>query len=146
MSLPDPKTEVAIPTGADPDDYVSGADFNAVLAALVEAPTWHLVGGSGEPAFTNSWVNYGSAWQVARFTKDHTGRVFLGGVVKSGSAAAIFTLPVGYRPAAAQLIAIVISTGLVLGYLQIEADGVVGAYGTGVGTLTSMCGVSFATN
>jgi hypothetical protein len=62
---------------------------------------WHLVGAAGEPAFQNSWVNYGGAYAPAAFRKMPDGTVRLRGTVKSGTnASAIFTLPVGYRPAA----------------------------------------------
>lgn len=61
---------------------------------------WHVVGDSGEPAFENSWVNYGGAEQVARFTKDDAGVVHVQGLVKSGTIGnvPIFTLPSDYRP------------------------------------------------
>lgn len=59
---------------------------------------WHVVGsGGGEPAFLNSWVNFGSDHAVAAFYKQPNGWVRLKGLVKSGSST-IFTLPVGYRP------------------------------------------------
>lgn len=63
---------------------------------------WHLVGTTGEPAFQNSWVNYGlgdSFMRGAMFRKDENGIVHLQGLVMNGTAATpIFTLPVGYRP------------------------------------------------
>lgn len=60
---------------------------------------WHEVGGSGEPAFQNSWVNYGSGWTNCEFFKDEMGIVRIKGLVKNGTAnTVVFTLPVGYRP------------------------------------------------
>lgn len=59
--------------------------------------SWHNVGGSGEPAFENSWANYGSSYVVARFRKDAGGFVHIQGMVASGSGT-VFTLPAGYRP------------------------------------------------
>jgi len=45
-------------------------------------------------------VNYGSGLAPAGFYKDPTGLVHLRGTMASGTiAAAMFTLPVGYRPA-----------------------------------------------
>jgi len=58
----------------------------------------HQVGGSGEPAFQNSWT--GSS---VRYWKDENGIVRLSGSASHASLAAspstIFTLPSGYRPA-----------------------------------------------
>lgn len=76
------------------------ADLRQRLATLETNPSipWHEVGDTGEPAFTNSWVNFGVSDVPARFYKDGNGHVHVGGIVKNGVAAAIFTLPVGYRP------------------------------------------------
>ena len=61
---------------------------------------WHYVGETGEPALANSWVNFDTNWQAARFIKDAAGVVHIEGLVKSGTIGqVIFTLPVGYRPA-----------------------------------------------
>lgn len=52
------------------------------------------------PSLTNSWVNFGSAFNPVGYWKDNNGTVFLRGVVKSGvMGSSIFTLPAGYRPA-----------------------------------------------
>lgn len=67
---------------------------------IPEDPHW--VGSTGEPAFQSSWVNFdASPGPVGRgaFFYRHNGRVYLGGVVKSGANNTnIFTLPVAYRP------------------------------------------------
>ena len=62
---------------------------------------WHYVGDTGEPAFENSWVNFGAnGLQDARFMKDAAGTVHIEGVIKDGTLPeAAFTLPVGYQPA-----------------------------------------------
>jgi len=65
----------------------------------------HFVGAAGEPAFTNSWVNFDAGspppsgtQAYANFYKDR-GRVYLGGTIKGGAASTVaFTLPPGYRP------------------------------------------------
>jgi len=63
--------------------------------------SWHEVGADGEPAFQNSWVNYGSGFATAAFRKDVLGWVHLRGMIKSGTiGSAAFALPVGYRPPA----------------------------------------------
>lgn len=72
----------------------------AKVTGLVAADTdWHYVGGSGEPAFQNGWVNYGAPYGGARFRKLASGLVVLDGLISTGTiGAAAFTLPVGYRP------------------------------------------------
>jgi hypothetical protein len=61
----------------------------------------HVVGGAGEPAFTNGYVNNTSGYTGASFYKDR-GRVYLAGMIKSGTPGlSAFTLPIGYRPSAA---------------------------------------------
>ncbi len=68
--------------------YIKGSDH------------WHYVGATGEPAFENSWVNYGITTQVARFMKDAVGVVHIEGLVKDGTIGdvPVFTLPSNYRP------------------------------------------------
>ncbi len=71
-------------------------------SAITSGDTWHVVGsGGGEPAFTNSWSNFGSGYQSFRFKKLVDGFVRLEGVLLSPNpaTASIFTLPAGYRPA-----------------------------------------------
>lgn len=53
------------------------------------------------PTLVNSWVDYGSGFQTTRYRKDSNGIVHIQGLVKDGTAATVFTLPSGYRPAAA---------------------------------------------
>ena len=78
------------------------------------------------PTFQNSWVNYGSGYNNAAYCKDAMGFVHLRGLVKDGTDnSAIFTLPVGYRPAYQELFC-VISNGVV-GQVDVRTDGVVTA-------------------
>lgn len=70
------------------EDHVHGA-----------GDTWHNVGAGGEPAFQNSWVNWGAPYVVCRFRKEN-GRVYVEGTLKSGGSSTVaWTFPVGYRPA-----------------------------------------------
>ncbi|NES77323.1 MULTISPECIES: hypothetical protein [Okeania] len=55
------------------------------------------------PTLQNGWVNYGSGYNSAGYFKDSLGIVHLKGLVRNGTANTIFTLPVGYRPAAREL-------------------------------------------
>lgn len=57
------------------------------------------------PDLQNGWVNYGAGYESATYWKDKCGKVHIAGMIKSGTTAAetvIFTLPVGYRPRAAE--------------------------------------------
>lgn len=74
----------------------------AVLAAAKLTQIADLLWGSDgwqTPTLLNSWVNYGGTNATAAYRK-HGGSVYLQGVVKSGTAATIMQLPVGYRPLA----------------------------------------------
>lgn len=63
---------------------------------------WHNVGEAGEPAYQNGWVDYSAGTAVGDYTgagfKKIGGVVHLRGLIKNGTNATIFTLPVGYRP------------------------------------------------
>ena len=61
----------------------------------------YLIGANNAPAFTNSWVNFDSGTEPAAFYKDKFNRIWLSGLMKSGTVGVgspAFTLPVGYRP------------------------------------------------
>lgn len=75
------------------------------------------------PTFQNSWVNYDNdvTHNVAGYWKDSMGVVHLKGLVKSGTAAAIFTLPAGYRPYK-RCIFVILSNGAV-GRINLDPDG-----------------------
>ena len=89
---------------------LDGAGASDFLRASDTPEGWHVVGGAGEPAFQNAWVNFGASG-VMSFRRDQLGRIHLAGIVKSGALpGAIFTLPAGYRPAN-EVRAAVISNG-----------------------------------
>lgn len=79
-------------------DHTGASDF-----ALKAQESWHMVGGAGEPAFQNGWMNYGGQSDAA-FFKDSSGIVHLTGTVKSGTAITAFILPPGYRPASPKIL------------------------------------------
>lgn len=58
------------------------------------------IGGAGQPAFTNSWVNYNTGGHPdAMYWKDPLGFIHLKGAIKNGTVgSSAFTLPPGYRP------------------------------------------------
>jgi hypothetical protein len=119
------------------------AQVFATGAALADPP------GTTEPieapnvvsAFLNSWVNF-DADRPARYYKDR-GRVFLSGLVKSGTiGGTIFTLPVGYRPASVNgLLFPVVSNGG-FGFAAVFSSGVVQA-NTGSNVYFSLDSISF---
>lgn len=86
--------------------------------------TFYVVGASGQPAFTNSWVVAGSPYYSAAFAKDAEGFTHLRGAIKNGTVGqAAFTLPPGYRPGATVRVPVV-SNGA-FGIVDITSGGAV---------------------
>lgn len=96
------------------------------------------------PTFTNSWVNFGGAYEVAGYGLDQRNFVILKGVVKTGTVGTpIFTLPAGFRPAARRIFSVVSSNGAeIVSRLDIEADGDV-ILVAGGNVFATLDGVSF---
>lgn len=85
---------------------------------------WRFVGVTGQPAFTNSWTNFGAPYANASFMLIPDGFVQLHGTIKSGTVgSAAFTLPPGFRPSAPIPYAVV-SNG-VFGRVDVSNDGTV---------------------
>ena len=102
----------------------------------------HVVGATGEPAFQNSWVPYASGFDPPFFYKDNEQRVWLQGLIKSGTVpGVVFTLPIGYRPLGGQQVFVVISNGA-LGRVDVLASGDV-YVNTGNAGYVSLAGISF---
>lgn len=94
------------------------------------------------PALLNGWVNFGG-YQPVTYFKDELGWVHLTGLVKSGTmATAIFTLPVGYRPALERRFATVSNATSTPSAINIGSDGGVVA-SLGGNTWFSLEGFSF---
>ena len=74
---------------------LAGTYPNPTLAPI---EAWHEIGAAGEPAFVNSWANFGGGFSTAAFAKDSLGFVHLKGTIHNGTANTAFTLPAGYRP------------------------------------------------
>jgi hypothetical protein len=102
-------------------DATKAATANAVksLADLVQSPVFT------NATLQNSWVNF-DATRIAKYAKDAMGYVVIEGYVKSGTVAtdtAIFTLPVGYRPAGIEQELVSVSGGYAS--MRINSTGVV---------------------
>lgn len=79
-------------------------NFKLPAIALPNVESIRYIGGVGQPAFQNSWVAYAGGYEEPGFYKDPFGRVYLSGLMKSGTfTTPAFTLPVGYRPRAAMI-------------------------------------------
>lgn len=95
------------------------------------------------PTLLNSWADFGSGTQGARFRKTPDGTVHVQGTVSGGSSASavVFTLPAGYRPAAELRLPGVSAAGAA--ELRITAAGDV-SLATGGSTTWASIGVTFA--
>jgi hypothetical protein len=78
--------------------------LHTVTRGQMRIPPEQLVGAAGEPAFGSGWKNAGGGFQSVGFYRDDEGAVHLRGVVAlGGHVTTIFTLPIGYRPAATEM-------------------------------------------
>lgn len=111
---------------------------------VTREPTFRSIGGTGQPAFTNSWTNFGAGWQAAQFWRDPLGWVHLRGIIKSGVVgSAAFTLPPGYRPIGNETY--VVRSNGTTGGLDVLADGTVTPQSPSNNTYVSLSGIQFRT-
>lgn len=116
------------------------------LVQLTKEPNFRKVGDAGQPAFLNSWVNFGTTDAPAAFWRDPFGWIHLRGLIKNGtigSTNAAFTLPPGFRPPLREVFP-VISNGAI-GRVDIEPDGDV-IIAAGNNTYVSLAGIHFRTS
>lgn len=109
-----------------------------------EFEPWHEIGAAGEPAFVNSWVNFGGVYDTAAYWMQEDGWVRLKGLIKSGTATSgttIFTLPSGMAPPF--ICYYVVSTNNVSGVLKIDTSGNVKCHGAINNTYVSLNGIAF---
>lgn len=113
------------------------------LLQLTKEPNFRKVGDTGQPAFANSWVNFGTTDAPAAFWRDPMGWVHLRGLIKSGTIGNVaFTLPPGFRPPLREVFA-VLSNGAI-GRVDVQADGQV-IPAAGNNTYVSLAGIHFRT-
>lgn len=108
------------------------------VAAALTPTAW------AAPVLLNSWANYGGAYSDAGYYRDAAGVVHLQGAIRNGTVgAASFTLPAGFRPAAAQAYAIPTGAAFATyGVVHVLADGTV-MVTVGSNALVHLAGVSF---
>jgi hypothetical protein len=124
--------------------YLDAADDTLLVTGMqLPAPTAHYVGGAGEPAFMNSWTNYGGSFAPAQFFKDVNGTVHLGGLIKSGAnGTRAFVLPAGYAPSASRLFPTLANN--LLGRIEVQSNGyVIIQVLAGSNAFVSLDGISF---
>ncbi len=95
-----------------------------------------------EPTLLNSWVNYGSTYATAAYTKLPSGLVLIRGLIRDGTYAGstIFTLPVGFRPVDAHIFEQRSANGS--HRIDVKGDGDVVATASGDGgTWVSLAGI-----
>lgn len=99
-----------------------------------------LIGGHIAPELLHSWVNYGGSYGNVGYMKDINNLVSLTGMVKDGVDPHVFTLRVGFRPAAIKRFATTQSSGV---YAQVDilANGEV--HTSGNNAWTTFDGISF---
>lgn len=111
---------------------------------LSKEPNFRPVGGTGQPAFESSWVNFAAGWQVAGFWRDPLGWINLRGVIKSGTVGnAAFTLPPGFRPLLSEAFPVISNSAI--GYVQVLANGQVIPTTPSSNTWVSLSGIRFRT-
>ena len=124
---------------SDANKPVSTAQAAAIaLKADAAFPGWTA------PTFQNSWTNFGGGYSNAGYYKDAFGRVYLRGLIKSGTiGAAAFTLPAGYRPPGDERFFVESNGGGSI--LVVDSSGSVSP-SSGGNSYFSLAGVSFQTN
>lgn len=116
--------------------------INAKLQGLEES--WHLVGGSGEPDFSDGWSNIGGTEATVGFKKDIFNTVYLKGVsTNTHSEVVVFTLPTGYRPLADMSFSNAYNDELIC--IKVCSNGNV-EITTATPVNVSLCGISFKIN
>lgn len=115
------------------------------VIAFGREPNYRAVGGTGQPAFSNSWVNYAGGYAPAAFWRDPLGLVHLRGLIKDGTVGqAAFTLPPGFRPKENEVFGTV-SNGAI-GRVDVLTDGTVTPQSPSTNTWVALNGIHFRTS
>lgn len=123
------------------------------LYSYVVGEPWHEVGATGEPAFQNSWANFGSNgfgdWSTVAFKKQGNTVKIKGfpasGVVILGDE--IFNLPEGYRPPKVEMFASFTGNGTSptgAMYTLVHPDGRVIAHSSFLDDWVTLSGIEFS--
>lgn len=93
------------------------ADLSVTAAKIETQQAWQT------PAMLNGWVRYDTTHDNVGYMKDSLGFVHLRGLIRSGTAGTVFTLPVGYRPLFRRIYPCV--SNQTIARLDVRADGVI---------------------
>jgi hypothetical protein len=118
--------------------HTSGASYDATKWAAAGADS----GGWATPTLSTGWSAAGGVFAAPSYRRDALGYVHLRGTLASaaGLTGTIYTLPAGFRPAAAQRFPA--ASALLHGAVQVGSDGVVSAQANPGATL-ALDSVSF---
>ena len=122
--------------------------FHRVEKLTGECENIRYIGADDNPAFENSWANYGNGYQNASFHKDKFNRVWLDGVIAGGTVdnsapfSPAFHLPEGYRPQYEKLYDQVDGTRAPSAVIHVDTDGGV-SINKGDNTYISLDGISW---
>jgi hypothetical protein len=147
QGIPGPATlETYIGTAAPSPrgDYTVWVDTDEPDPDPLAVEATHLVGTAGEPGLGAGYSLYAAGWQAIGFYKNNQSQVFLQGMLKKSSAVVsgdvLWTLPVGYRPLAQTLFAII--SNAAIGRVDVYPDGRVAVL-TGNAAWISLAGLNF---
>jgi len=136
-----------LPRGLKGDELLEWLfeEFTQIEYALNNSASedWVEIDGTGNPAFQNSWANFGAPHDTAAYYKDNWGRVHFKGVIASGTATAgtvMFTLPEEYRPYNTLVFATISNSALA--EINVQSDGDV-TIEVGSNVDLSLDGISF---
>jgi hypothetical protein len=121
------------------------SDLSLKDKLTVADASFRKIGGTGQPAFQNSWVNFNGGYQEAGFWRDPFGWVHLRGLIKSGSVnTPAFTLPPGFRPLLTEIFP-VLSNGAI-GRVDVVTDGTVVVVSPSSNVYVSLSSIRFRTS
>ena len=107
-----------------------------LVGTVAEIENWREIGGTGNPAFENSWADVGGTNRTPAFYKDPFNVVHLRGEVDTGTNNTdIFTLPNGYYTGNTMRFPAILSGSTVVDKIVVGTSG-------GVKSVTGTAGVS----